>query len=162
MVQILTLYQASSCSECTSGNYKQNRALIHVITNLQLMLIRHRCWTIWRKHWGRYFLILHNNQQPRHSVVSNALQIRCSTYNRRRLCLQACRTCGCHCSQDSYCWLLSSRWFYVWLILRRWRLRRRVPPKRRLTFNSLYSVISQKTKLFITTALRISNLTRFI
>jgi hypothetical protein len=33
----------------------------------------------------------------------------------------------------------------------------RVPPKRRLTFNGLHSVISQKIKLFITTVLITSN-----
>jgi hypothetical protein len=32
-----------------------------------------------------------------------------------------------------------------------------VPPKRRLTFNGLHGVISQKIELFITTAVRTSN-----
>jgi hypothetical protein len=38
------------------------------------------------------------------------------------------------------------------LILRPWRWRRYVPPKRRLTFNGLYGVISHKMVLFISTA----------
>jgi hypothetical protein len=38
-----------------------------------------------------------------------------------------------------------------------WRWRRYVPPKRQLTFNGLHGVISQKTVLFITTAVRTSN-----
>jgi hypothetical protein len=37
------------------------------------------------------------------------------------------------------------------------RARRRVPPKRRLTFNGLHGVISQNIVLFITTAGRTSN-----
>jgi hypothetical protein len=45
---------------------------------------------------------------------------------------------------------LLSRCFLVWLILRPWRWRRHAPPKRRLTFNWLHGVISQKTDLFIT------------
>jgi hypothetical protein len=44
-----------------------------------------------------------------------------------------------------------------WLIFRYWRWRRHVPPKRRLTFNGLHSVISQKVELFITTAVRTSD-----
>jgi hypothetical protein len=43
------------------------------------------------------------------------------------------------------------------LFFRPWRLRRYVPPKRRLTFNGLHDVISQKVVLFITTAVRTSN-----
>jgi hypothetical protein len=43
------------------------------------------------------------------------------------------------------------------LILRSWRWRRYVPPKRRLTFNGLHGIISQKIVLFITTAVRTSN-----
>jgi hypothetical protein len=56
-----------------------------------------------------------------------------------------------------FCLLPASCWFLAWLILgpRRWR--RHVPPKRRLTFNGLQGVISQKILLFITTAVRTSN-----
>jgi hypothetical protein len=36
-----------------------------------------------------------------------------------------------------------------------------VPPKRRLTFNGLHGVISQKIVLFITTAVRTSNPAQF-
>jgi hypothetical protein len=43
------------------------------------------------------------------------------------------------------------------LILRPWRWRRHVTPKRLLTFNEWYVVISQKIVLFITTAVRTSN-----
>jgi hypothetical protein len=39
-------------------------------------------------------------------------------------------------------------------LIRPWRLRRHVPPKRQLTFNELHGVILQKTELSITTAVR--------
>jgi hypothetical protein len=39
-------------------------------------------------------------------------------------------------------------WFLVSLILRPWIWKRHVPPKHRLTFNRLYSIISQKIELF--------------
>jgi hypothetical protein len=49
-------------------------------------------------------------------------------------------------------WFLSllpaSCWFLVWLILRPWRWRRHVPPKRLLTFNRLHGVVSQRIELF--------------
>jgi hypothetical protein len=54
-----------------------------------------------------------------------------------------------------------------WIILRPWRWRRYVPPKRRVHLNGLHCVISQKMILFITTAVKTSNptnislLTRF-
>jgi hypothetical protein len=44
--------------------------------------------------------------------------------------------------------LPASSWFLAWLYLRPWRLKWHVPPKRRLTFNGLHGVISQKTGLF--------------
>jgi hypothetical protein len=47
-----------------------------------------------------------------------------------------------HWAQSSLCYLLHARWS------------RHVPPKRRLTFNRLHGVISQKIELFITTAVR--------
>jgi hypothetical protein len=53
----------------------------------------------------------------------------------------------------SVCHLLS-RWFLAELIRRPWRWRRYVPPKRRLTFNGLHGVITQKIIFFITTAVR--------
>jgi hypothetical protein len=56
--------------------------------------------------------------------------------------------CACH---------LLSRRFLAWLIFRPWRWRRYVPPKRRLTFNGLHGVVSQKMVLFISTAVRTSN-----
>jgi hypothetical protein len=43
------------------------------------------------------------------------------------------------------------------LILRPWRWRRYVPPKRQLTFNGLHGIVSQKIEVFITTAVRTSN-----
>jgi hypothetical protein len=49
------------------------------------------------------------------------------------------------------------RWFLAWLILWPWWWRWHVPPKCWLTFNGLHGVISQKTELFITTAVRTSN-----
>jgi hypothetical protein len=42
-------------------------------------------------------------------------------------------------------------------VLLPWRCWRHVPPKRLSTFNGLHGVISQKTELFITTAVRTSN-----
>jgi hypothetical protein len=48
-------------------------------------------------------------------------------------------------------------WFLVRLIFRPWRCRRHFPSKRRLNFNGLHGVISYKTELFITTAVRTSN-----
>jgi hypothetical protein len=53
--------------------------------------------------------------------------------------------------------LSASCWFLAWLNLRPWRRRRYVPPRRRVTFNGLHGVISQKTEFFITTAIRTSN-----
>jgi hypothetical protein len=50
------------------------------------------------------------------------------------------------------------RWFLSWRILLPWGWRRYVPPKRRLTFNGLHGVISQKIQVFITTAVRASKL----
>jgi hypothetical protein len=44
-----------------------------------------------------------------------------------------------------------------WTILRPWRWRRYVPPKRRVPLNALHSVISQKKILFKTTAVKTSN-----
>jgi hypothetical protein len=44
----------------------------------------------------------------------------------------------------------ASRWFLTWFILPTWMS----PPKRRLTFDGLHDVISQKMELFITTAVR--------
>jgi hypothetical protein len=61
-------------------------------------------------------------------------------------------------TRDRACHLLS-RWFLSRLI-RPWRWRRYVPPKCRLTFSGLHGVISQKTVLFITTAVRTSNYTK--
>jgi hypothetical protein len=50
--------------------------------------------------------------------------------------------------KGSTCHLLS-HWFLARLILQPWRWRRHVPPKRRLTFSRLHSVISQKIELFV-------------
>jgi hypothetical protein len=44
--------------------------------------------------------------------------------------------------------LPSPRWFLAWLIIRPWRWRRNVPPKRRFTFNGLHGVIFQKIEHF--------------
>jgi hypothetical protein len=52
--------------------------------------------------------------------------------------------------------------FFMNIFLRPWRWRRYVPPKRRFTLNRLHGVTSQKMMLFITTAVRTSNLTTFI
>jgi hypothetical protein len=55
------------------------------------------------------------------------------------------------------CLLPALRWFLAWLILRPWRGRPHVTPQRRLTFNGLHGVISQKIDLFMTTAGGTSN-----
>jgi hypothetical protein len=52
---------------------------------------------------------------------------------------------------------LLTYWFLLKLFLRPWRWRRYVPPKRRLQLNRLHDVTSQKTILFITTAVKTSN-----
>jgi hypothetical protein len=46
-------------------------------------------------------------------------------------------------------------WFLAWLILRCWQ---HVSPKRRLAFNGLHCVISQKIELFVIAAVRTSSL----
>jgi hypothetical protein len=43
---------------------------------------------------------------------------------------------------------LLSRWFIARFILRPWKWRRRVSPKRRFTFNGLHGILSQKIQLF--------------
>jgi hypothetical protein len=52
------------------------------------------------------------------------------------------------------------RCFLAWLILRPWWWRWHAPPKRRLTFSGLHGVMTQKTELFIITAVRTSDPTR--
>jgi hypothetical protein len=54
-----------------------------------------------------------------------------------------------------------SPWFLVLLIFRPWKLKGYIPPERRLTFNGLHSVISQKIVFFITTAVRTLNPIRY-
>jgi hypothetical protein len=55
-------------------------------------------------------------------------------------------------------WITEHACFHAtWSILISWIWRRYVPPKRRLTFNGLHGVISQKTELFTTTSVRNSN-----
>jgi hypothetical protein len=44
--------------------------------------------------------------------------------------------------------LPASHWFLAWLVLRPWRLWLHVPPNRRLTFNGLHGILSQKIELF--------------
>jgi hypothetical protein len=53
--------------------------------------------------------------------------------------------------ENIFCLLLTSCWFLASFIIRPWRWRRHVPPKRRLIFNKLHGVISQKIELFMTT-----------
>jgi uncharacterized membrane protein len=53
-----------------------------------------------------------------------------------------------------------SCWFLVWLARKTLRGRRYYPIKPWITFKLLHGVISQKIELFITTALRTSNLQR--
>jgi hypothetical protein len=55
-----------------------------------------------------------------------------------------------------------SCWFHTWHTIQPWRRRQHVLPKRWLTFTRLHGVISQRTKPFITTALRTSNPTFFL
>jgi hypothetical protein len=47
-----------------------------------------------------------------------------------------------------FCLPLASSWFLAWYILLFWRWNSHVPPKCRLTFNGLQSLISQKKGLF--------------
>jgi hypothetical protein len=51
---------------------------------------------------------------------------------------------------------------FSWVTLESWRWRRRVPPKRRLTFSGLYGVIRvfKKTEILIATAVRTSDPTQ--
>jgi hypothetical protein len=56
--------------------------------------------------------------------------------------------------------LLASRCYLAWL-LRPWRRRRHVPQKRRSTFSGLHILAFLKIELFITTAVRTSNPTRY-
>jgi hypothetical protein len=60
------------------------------------------------------------------------------------------------------CLLTASCWFLAWLILRPWRCRRHVPPKRQLTFSGLRVVISQTTEFFIASAARTTNPKRIL
>jgi hypothetical protein len=52
---------------------------------------------------------------------------------------------------------LLPHWFLTRIILRPWRWKRYIPPKRKFTFNGLNSLICQKIVLFITTIVRTSN-----
>jgi hypothetical protein len=54
------------------------------------------------------------------------------------------------------CHLLSC-WYIAWLSLQPWRWWQYIPSKRRLTFNGLHGIISQKIVLFIITAVGIPN-----
>jgi hypothetical protein len=60
-------------------------------------------------------------------------------------------------SGESHLVLSSSWWFFASPTLQPWRWRRYVLPRRLLTFNGLHCVMSQKVKLFTSTAVRISN-----
>jgi hypothetical protein len=59
------------------------------------------------------------------------------------------------------CLLSTSCRFLACLIIWHWRWRWHVPPKHQLTLNRLHDVTFHKTELFITTAVRTSNLTFF-
>jgi hypothetical protein len=65
---------------------------------------------------------------------------------------------SCNYTMKAYKRFLA-RWFAE-LILRPWRWRRYVPPRRRVQLNVLHGDISQKMVLFITTAVKTSNPTR--
>jgi hypothetical protein len=55
------------------------------------------------------------------------------------------------------CLLCASYWFLACRIIRPWKWRWRIPQKRLLILNVLHCVVSQKTGLFITTAVWTSN-----
>jgi hypothetical protein len=55
-------------------------------------------------------------------------------------------------SKQSSVMLPASPWFLVWLILRAWRFRWHVPPKRQLSFNGQHGVISYKSEHLVTTS----------
>lgn len=52
-------------------------------------------------------------------------------------------------------------WFPVWLTFRSWRWSRHVPPKRQVIFPKLRDITTQKTAVFIDTAVRSWNPTLF-
>jgi hypothetical protein len=54
---------------------------------------------------------------------------------------------------------LAGRALHAWPILWSWRWMWYVPPTHRLTFSKLHGIMTQKTELFITTAMRIANRT---
>jgi hypothetical protein len=96
---------------------------------------------IWGSHCGGYeesYLLGYNAVQ---SIESQP------TFRRNMSPTSA----GSKKKSSSACHLLS-RWFLTRLILRPWRLRRHVPPKRQLTFNWLHGAISQKIWLLNVTA----------
>jgi hypothetical protein len=53
--------------------------------------------------------------------------------------------------------LTPSHWFLAWLILRTWIWRHYIAPKRRLIFDLLQGIISQKKKRFLSTVVRTSD-----
>jgi hypothetical protein len=73
--------------------------------------------------------------------LRETIQTRCELF---------CRVLGCVCH-------LLSRQFLARIILRLWRWRRLVPPKRRLTFNGLHGVISRKKDLFVSYFIFVAN-----
>jgi hypothetical protein len=74
-----------------------------------------------------------------------------------RLHLQGRRIAKQETSRESFTYHLLSRSFLAWLFLGTWEGMRHIPPKHRLTFSGLRGVISRKTELFTTTAVRTSN-----
>lgn len=83
-------------------------------------------------------------------------QCTCSTYASTYIHLN-CSTqySGYTTSEYAACHLLSRR-FLAWLILRRWRWKKHVHPKRPLSFDGLHGDLSQKLEFFITTDVRAS------
>jgi hypothetical protein len=61
---------------------------------------------------------------------------------------------GRRISQAGFACYLLLRWFHTCLILRPWRWRPHVSPKRRFNFSGLHGVISQKIELFISIDVR--------
>jgi hypothetical protein len=60
-------------------------------------------------------------------------------------------------NQRTFRMLPASYWFLVRLILRSWKWRLYVPPKRQPIYNGPHGIISKKIELFITTAVGTSN-----
>jgi hypothetical protein len=91
-------------------------------------------------HWANFFLIRFVCAMCKQTAGDSLMRFSISASILNRQCRNI--------DKDSFACHLISRRFLARLILRPWRWRRYVPPKRRLTFSGLHGVISQKIVLF--------------